>query len=93
MTTSNNDNEVRAFGTKNNVNDNDSSKYDRSKKVDDIADNIIRKLGVGDTYRSFYCKIAWKLSEARIWANLETALKGKQPAKLFTYLCKKDMAS
>lgn len=92
MTTSNNVNVSNNVSLKNNVNDNDSSKYTRSKKVDDIADNIIRKLGVSDAYRAFYCKIAWSLSEARIWSNLETALKGKQPAKLFTYLCKKDMA-
>lgn len=91
MTTSNNVNVSQRINESNIVNDNDSSKYDKSKKVDSIADEIIRRLGVGETYRAFYCKIAWTLSEARIYTNLETALKGKQPARLFTYLCKKDM--
>jgi len=91
MSTSNNVNVSESVSTANNVNDNDRGKYQRSRQVDRVADEIIVRLGVAETYRAFYCKIAWKLSEARIYSNLEAALKGNQPARLFTYLCKKDM--
>lgn len=92
MSKGNNDNVSGVVSSTNNDIDNDRGRYERSKKVDVIADEIIARLGVGSTYRAFYCKIAWKLSEARIYSNLESALKGNQPAKLFTYLCKRDMA-
>lgn len=91
MVTSNNVNVSDTVVKENNVNDNDRGRYQRSRQVDRIADEIIARLGVAETYRAFYCKIAWKLSEARIYSNLESALKGNQPARLFTYLCKKDM--
>lgn len=86
-----NDNEIGFFKTpitmnNNNVND---RKFDRSKKVENIADRLITIFG-NDQYRPFYCKVAWKLSEARIWANVEQAQKGNTPAKLFSYLCKRD---
>ena len=78
------------------VNDNYNvpNKYDRSKRVDMIADQLIEKLG-NKEFRGFYCKVAWKLSEARIWDNYETAkaasdAKNSHPGKLFTYLCKRD---
>jgi len=53
------------------------------------AEYIMKKLGV-NTYREFYCKVAWKLPEATINNNLEQALnKGNDPARYFTWLCKK----
>ena len=80
-----------------NPNDNDNvkgAKYARSRRVDEIADEIERKLGTKG-WRAFYCKIAWKLPEHRIWSNLEIALetskKGTGHAgKIFSHLCKKD---
>lgn len=77
-----------------NDNYNVPNKYERSKKIDYIADQLVEKLG-NQQYRGFYCKVALKLSESRIWNNYETAkkaaeAKGQQPGKLFTYLCKKD---
>lgn len=39
----------------------------------------------------FYCKAAWELSEAQIWSNLEQAQQGNNPARYFTWLCKRQM--
>ena len=74
-----------------NYNFNDNDKYARAKRVEAIADQLVSKLG-NSTFRAFYCKVAWKLSEARIWSNYEAAIKGNptQPGKLFSYLCKRD---
>lgn len=80
---SNNDNVV--LNKTNNDIDND-----RSKTVDLIADKLTVALG-NPMARTYYCKIAWKLSEAQIWNNLEQSAKGKHPAKLFTWLCERDM--
>lgn len=67
------------------------SKYDRARKVEAIADALVEKLGVGSDSRKFMCKVAWKLSEARIWENYETAQKtDKNPVGLFIWLCKRD---
>jgi hypothetical protein len=88
----------------NNVNDNvnvDSTsnyndnvvlnRYEKSKRVERIADQLVAKFG-NSAFRKFYCKIAWKLSEGQIWNNYEAAVKGNpsNPGKLFTYLCKRD---
>jgi hypothetical protein len=74
-----------------NSNDNVDKKYEVSRRVERIADQLVQKFG-SDTYRGFYCKVAWKLSEARIWNNYEAAIKANpsQPGKLFSYLCKRD---
>ncbi len=63
----------------------------KAKKVEFIADRLIGKLG-NESFRGFYCKVAWALPEARIWANYESAVKGNpnSPGRLFTYLCKRD---
>lgn len=82
----------------NNVNDNDilQSKIindnvnDRTKKVDYIADKLVRDFNSPDS-RDFYCLIAWKLPEAKIWLNYEKSQKGRSPAKLFNWLCRKDI--
>lgn len=90
MSETNNDNEkVIVPNTNYNSIDNDNDKFGRSKKVEEIADALVQKLG-NEQFRPFYCKVAWKLSEARIWQNYEAAMKGNQPGRLFSYLCKRD---
>lgn len=97
MTVTHNVNEKQRFQTHNN-NDNNNDivqdKYARARKVETIADKLVEKFN-NPAYREFYCKIAWKLSEARIWHNYETAItaaknKGSHPGRLFSYLCKRD---
>jgi hypothetical protein len=79
------------FGTKHNYNDNDrGGKYNRSKQIEVIADRLMEKLGASVGSRPFLCKVAWKQPEHRIWANVEQALKGKNPMGLFIYLSKRD---
>lgn len=82
----NNDNETK--GLKNNVNDNVKRSY---KQVDSTAHRVMEKLGVDNTYKAFYCKVAMSLSEAQINSNLEVALSGNNPARYFTWLCKRQM--
>ena len=92
----NNDNDNEYFSKKNinvnenNVANNESKKanYERSRAIDIIALDLCDKLENRDSYK-FYCKIAWRLQPSVIYNNLEQALKGREPAKLFTYLCKK----
>lgn len=75
----------------NNYNDNES-KYDKSKAVEAIADRLMDKLPATPKSRPFFCKVAYKLPEAKIWANCEVALspKSKNPMGLFIFLCKRD---
>lgn len=85
-----NDNEI--VGTTSNYNDNVNDrgrKIAKSRKVEEIADKLVAIFG-NDTYRAFYCRVAWNLTEARIWENVELAQKGDHPGKLFSYLCKRD---
>lgn len=95
MRRSHNDNEATTQETRNdNDNNIDNDRYARARMVDRIADQLVIRFNNPD-FREFYCKVAWKLSEARIWANVETAMeaatkKGTQPGRLFTYLCKRD---
>ncbi|RYF29755.1 MAG: hypothetical protein EOO17_00160 [Chloroflexi bacterium] len=70
-------------------NDIDSRKYNQSKRVEYIADQLVAEFK-NSGFRAFYCKVAYKLSEANIWNNVEQAKKGNSPAKLFTFLCKRD---
>lgn len=63
----------------------------KSKQVDLIADKLVLALN-NPSRRDYYCLVGYKLSEHQIWNNLEQAVtKGKNPAKLFTFLCQKDM--
>lgn len=77
-----------------NYNNNDNvvvlDKYAAAKKVEIIADALLAKLNMPVESRAFMCKVALKLSEARIWDNVEQSLKGKNPIGLFIYLCKRD---
>lgn len=95
MNTDNNVNvNVREVKTNYNVNDIDNvSKYQKSKDVEVMADRLLEKLSLDKKSRPFMCKVAYKLSEARIWANLESASgpKVKDKAKLFIWLCDRDM--
>lgn len=78
-----------------NVIDNDivnKNKYDKSKFVELTAKVLVEKLHNPGAY-AFYCKVAYKLPESRIWLHLESAQKGKDPKKLFTWLCNRDMQS
>ena len=74
------------------VTQNMGEKYAKARKVEVIADELLQKLGAKDQSRPFMCKVAWKLSEARIYSNLEqaTSPKVKNPIGLFIYLCKRD---
>lgn len=88
----NNDNEspvaIKSLFINNIDNDNVGNKYQKAKTVDLIADQLVERFNSPQS-RAFYCKAAWKLSEATIWNNVEQANKGKNPANLFNYLCKK----
>ncbi len=61
--------------------------YIKAKQVDFIADKIMERLNTEEN-RKFYCKVAWKLTEATIWNNMEIALKGDNPQRYFSFLCK-----
>lgn len=79
-------NDVRA----NNYNVNDNGRYAKGKQVEFIADKLLKSLGMKQESRPFLCKAAYALNEARLWDNCEQALKGKNPAGLFIWLCKRD---
>lgn len=86
------ENGIVSITSNNNYIDNDVKKklYEQGKRVEILADELLRKLSADTKSRPFLCKVAWKLSEARIWYNVEQALKGKNPMGLFIYLCKRD---
>lgn len=76
------------------VNDNDNvkytNKYQKSKKVDMIADQLVTIFNSPNA-RRYYCKVANQLPESVIFSNVEaTKQKGvTDPAKLFTFLCQR----
>lgn len=73
--------------TNNNYNVN---KYDKSKFVELTARVLVEKLDNPNAY-AYYCKVAYKVPEHRIWLHLESALRGDNPQKLFTWLCQRDI--
>lgn len=73
----------------NNVNDNVHHKTE--KQVNAIAERIRSKLNGTDTNMEFYYKVGWGLSESVINNNIEQALKGHDPQRYFTWLCKRNM--
>jgi len=88
--TMNNDNVF--LNRNNNVNERNNDIVTRTaNQVDAIADRIMVKLHADQSSRPFYCKVAWKLSDAVINNNLEQALKGNSPQRYFTWLCKRYM--
>jgi len=60
-------------------------------QADLIADKLELALHGGLNSRKFYCKVAYNLSEAEIWNNLEQACTGNYPQKYFTWLCQRSM--
>lgn len=75
-----------------NVSKNSSNNVKRSNvtgvQVHHIASDLCDKFG--DTGRKdyqFFCKIAWVVPEYLIRNHFEAAQKGRQPIRLFTYLC------
>lgn len=83
---------------KTNYNNNDNvSKYDKARRVEFIADSLLEKFGLDESSRPFMCKVAYKLSEARIWehySHVTTPPKSGKPISnpfgLFIWLCKRD---
>ena len=78
-------NDIDSFKKTNIVND-----IDRATRAERIAGELVQKFGKDDS-RQFYLKVAYKLSESKIWSNYEKALKGRNPGGLFNFLCRKDM--
>lgn len=87
----NTNNVANNVNVSNNLNNNVIDNVAKSKQADLIADKLILALN-NPSGRAYYCKVAYKLPEARIWDNLEQAGKGREPAKLFTWLCQRDMS-
>jgi hypothetical protein len=90
MRVANNDIDNVNVSSRDNYNDIDNDNYRKAKSVEFTADRLLTKLGAKPESRPFMCKVAWKLSEARIWDNAEQAIKGRNPMGLFIYLCKRD---
>ena len=67
-----------------------NSKYDKSRYVDMVAQKLCDIFQNPDGFK-YYCKIVWRLQPSVIWSNVEVAKRGKNPARLFTYLCKRCM--
>lgn len=63
-------------------------KWQKVKHTEAIAYQLADKFN-NHKYLSFYYKVAAKLPEHRIWQLVEEAQRGQQPARLFTFLCKK----
>lgn len=72
------------------INDNDKKKKDRTLEVDGIANYLVSKLNNPGAI-NYYRKIAWKLPPNIIFENLEKSRKGRQPARLFTWLCQTEL--
>lgn len=63
-------------------------KWQKARRAESIAYQLCDKFN-NHSYFSFYCKVALKLPEYRIWQLTEEAQRGQQPARLFSFLCKK----
>lgn len=86
VVTTNIDNDI----VKDNTLVNSKIDMERSKEVEAIAQRLVVKTGSEDSWR-FYCLIAYKLPEYKIWSNWEAAQSGRSPAALFNWLCRRDM--
>lgn len=74
-----------------NVNDNVPKVLNNNvNDIDNKADMLVARLNNPDS-REYYCKVAMRLSEAQIIRNLETALRGNDPQRYFTWLCNREM--
>lgn len=87
--TLNNDNVINI-----NINNNDNvkiqQKFEKSRKVEIIAKKLVDTFDNPESYR-YYCKIAYSLPENIIWNNVESAMTGRNPQKLFTWLCSRSL--
>jgi|GEM_PF-743064 hypothetical protein len=63
-------------------------KWQKTRRAESIAFQLCEKFNNRE-YFSFYCKVALKLPEYRIWQLVEESYRGQQPGKLFSFLCKK----
>ncbi len=76
----------------NNINNIDNDRFAASRNAESIAYKLVDKFNSPTSF-NFYCKVAYKLSEARIWQHYEratTAPNVKSPAGLFNWLCRRD---
>ena len=75
------------------INNDNVRRYNKVKKVDHIADHLVRKFKAPGS-RNFFCKCAWKMSEDEIWSTYEQANKPKVkfPLKYFITVCTIKMA-
>lgn len=80
--------------TNNTYIDTNVDKYQKSKEVELIAGKLVGLLDNPGSYQ-FYCLIGWRLPENKIWKNYESAIatKNGDPRKIFTWLCKRDLAN
>lgn len=64
------------------------SSKDKARKVDGIADHLVRKFNAPGS-RKFFCKCAWNMSEDEIWAIFEKSHSPKvsNSLKYFIALC------
>ena len=77
--------------TNNNTNNNTNigGKALDARRRENIADRLVLKFN-NPGYKEFYCRVAWRLSEQTIWNYVEESFnKGRNPAKYFSFLCKK----
>lgn len=61
------------------------------KDVDFKVKMIMRKLNADNSSRLFICKAVWNLKEDILESNLKQALKGNDPKRYFSWLCKRCM--
>src|SRR6478752_543861 len=66
----------------------DNEKYTKrpgksTREIDNIADQLVECFA-NPGARSYYCKVAQRLSEATIWNNVEIAKRGRAPVRYFT---------
>jgi hypothetical protein len=65
----------------------------KSTTVDRLADTLVTRFNNPDR-RVYYCKVAWKLPESTILRFAEQAERsGKDPQRLFTWLCEEALES
>lgn len=68
--------------------------FEKSKKVEMVAERLCEKFG-DRTWYELYCKFAYYLPEASIWRHYEkatTASKVREPGRLFSWLCHREMS-
>jgi hypothetical protein len=59
----------------------------KHREVEATADKLVTIYG-DRKWRKRYIFNAYKLSEAKIWENVERAASKKEPAKYFNWLCR-----